>query len=111
MALAKKRRLSKKDVNRLFKRGKTVKNSFFFIRFLKNDAGYLRVAVVVPAKISKKATARNRIRRVLVEAVRSGHFLEKSYDLAIVATLDIVGKHPKEINRELEQAINKIISQ
>ena len=111
MALAKKYRLPKKEIDRLFKQGKTVRNSFFFIRFLKNNAGYLRAAVVVPAKIAKKAVARNRIKRIFTEAIRSGHFLEKSCDIAIVATVDIVEKRSKKINREIQQTINKIISQ
>ncbi|MDO8659488.1 MAG: ribonuclease P protein component [Candidatus Parcubacteria bacterium] len=111
MALAKKHRLFKKDINRLFKRGKTVKNSFFFIRFLRNDANYLRTAVIVSTKIVKKATARNRIKRIFTEAICSGHFLEKSYDIAIVATVSIVGKQSKEINRDLEQTLNKILGQ
>ena len=111
MALAKKYRLPKKEIDRLFKQGKTVQNSFFFIRFLKNDASCLRVAAIVPAKIAKKAITRNRIKRIFTEAIRSGHFLEKSYDIAIVATVSIVGKRSKEINREIQQTINKIISQ
>ena len=108
MALAKKHRLPKKDISRLFKRGKTVRNSFFFIRFLKNNSNCLRVAVIVPAKTAKKATTRNRIKRIFTETIRSGHFLEKSYDIAIVATTNIVGKQSKEIKRELEQTLNKI---
>lgn len=111
MALAKKNRLSKKDIDRLFKQGKTVRNSFFFIRFLKNNTGYLRTAIIVSAKTTKKATLRNRIKRIFTEAVCSGHFLEKSYDIAIVTTVNIVGKPLKEINRDLEQAMNKIFSQ
>lgn len=46
-----------------------------------------------------------------MEAIRSGHFLEKSYDILIVATLDIVGKQPKEIKRELEQTIKFFFGQ
>ncbi|MBI2670278.1 MAG: ribonuclease P protein component [Candidatus Yanofskybacteria bacterium] len=111
MALAKKYRLPRKDINRLFKHGKTVRNSFFFIKFLKNNIDFLRIAIIIPVKVAKKATARNRIKRIFTEAIRSGHFLEKSYDIAIIATVDIVGKQSKEINREIQQTLNKIISQ
>lgn len=111
MALAKKHRLTKKDLDRLFKQEKTVKNSFFFTRFLKNDVGYLRVAAVVPVRILKKATERNYLKRLVTESIQTGHFLEKSYDIVIIATLDIVGKQPKEIKRDLEQTIKKVFGQ
>lgn len=111
MALAKKYRLPKKDIDHLFKQGKTVKNSFFFIKFIKNDIEHLRTTVVVPIKIFKKATARNRFKRLIAETILTGHFLEKSYDIAVVAVVDIVGKQSKEIKRDLEQTMNKIFSQ
>ncbi len=111
MALAKKYRLSKKDIERVFKRGKTVQSSFFFIRFLKNEVNYLRVATIIPSKVLKKATARNRIKRIFTETIRSGQFLKKSFDVAVIATASIVEKQSKEINREIEQTLNKIFSQ
>ena len=111
MALARKYRLSKKDIERVFKRGKTVKSSFLFIRFLENNLSYARVAAIVSSKILKKAVDRNRLKRIITETIRSGHFLERSLDAAIVATLNILGKPSKEIKRELQQTIDKIFSQ
>lgn len=111
MALAKKYRLPKKDIDRLFKRGKTVGNSFFFIKFLKNETDHLRMTVVVSSKVAKKAVRRNYIKRIFTETIRSGQFLKKSFDVMIVATASIVEKPSKEIKRELEQTLNKIFSQ
>ena len=108
MALARKYRLNKKDLKRIFKQGKTVANSFFFIRFLENELEHMRVAVIISSKVSKKAAVRNRLRRIIVESIRTGNFLEGSYDLAITVTLNIVEKPSKEIKKHLEQAINKI---
>lgn len=62
----------------------------------------------MPKKVFKKATARNRLKRIITEMIRTGHFLEKSFDIAIVAAPSIVGKPSKEIKRELEQTMNKI---
>lgn len=104
--MSRKHRLGKKDLDRLFKRGKTVKNSFFFVRFLKNSLEYGRMAIIVPAKTLKKAVVRNRLKRIITDAMRTGHILEKSYDFALVITADIVGKPVKEIKRNIEQTIN-----
>lgn len=111
MALAKKYRLPKKDIDRIFKQGKTVRSSFFFIRFLKNEVNRLQVAVIVPNKVLKKATARNRVKRIFTETIRSGQFLKKSFDMVVVATASIVEKQSKEIKRELEQTIKNLVSQ
>ncbi|MBI2062653.1 MAG: ribonuclease P protein component [Candidatus Yanofskybacteria bacterium] len=111
MALARKYRLNRKDLNYVLRQGKTVRNSFFFIRFLKNETGFLRIAVIVSAKILKRAILRNRLKRICTEIIRSGHFLEKSYDLVITATLSIVDKTSKEIKKDLEETIKKIFSQ
>lgn len=108
VAIARKYRLSKKDIEYVFKGGKTVKSSFLFIRFLENDLNYARIAVIVTRKIFKKATDRNRLKRIITETIRSGYYLERSFDIAIVTTLNIVGKPSKEIKRELEQTLNKI---
>ena len=72
MALNKKNRLKRtKDFEGVFKRGKSIKGEFLFIRYLKNNLEFPRFAFVVSAKVSKKAVVRNRIRRILSEAVRS----------------------------------------
>jgi len=108
MALPKDYRLNKNEFKRVFEQGKTVKSSFFFINFLKNNSGHLRLAVSVPNKISKKATVRNRIRRAVVEAVQKNNFVAQPLDLVIITTEVIVGKAAKEIKREIEKTIDKI---
>ena len=69
------------------------------------------MATIIPSKVLKKATARNRIKRIFTETIRSGQFLKKSFDVAVIATASIVEKQSKEINREIEQTLNKIFSQ
>ncbi|OGN03913.1 MAG: ribonuclease P protein component [Candidatus Yanofskybacteria bacterium RIFCSPHIGHO2_01_FULL_44_17] len=108
MALAKKYRLAKKDIEMVLKRGRTAKNSFFFIKFLENQAEHFRAAIVISNKVSKKAVVRNRIRRIIAESFRSGQVLKRSFDMVVVATANIVEKRTKEIKREVEQTINKI---
>lgn len=69
--LKKQHRLAKtKDVQKAFARGRGFFNPFFTLRFLKNPASDRRLTVVVSTKVSKKAVARNRIKRLLREFVR-----------------------------------------
>jgi|WetSurMetagenome_2_1015567.scaffolds.fasta_scaffold1117986_1 ribonuclease P protein component len=107
MALARKNRIeAENDFEFIFKEGKTVKSSFFFIKYLNNSLGYLRCGLVVPIKISKKSVDRNRIRRILSEAIKN--FLNISIDAIITATPLILEKSSDEIKRQIDLAIKKI---
>mgnify|MGYP001610871272 FL=1 len=112
MPLPKKYRLtSKKDFKDVFTKGKTVKNSFFYCRILKNSIGYARIAIVVPNKTVKSSVSRNRIRRLVSEALKDFKFQFYPLDIVIVWSGDIVNKLHKEIKSEIDKVINKIISQ
>jgi ribonuclease P protein component len=107
MALPKGYRLSKNEFKRVFEKGKTVKSSFFFINFLKNNSDHVRLATAVPAKIFKKATVRNKFRRIVADVVKKSYLYTRPFDLVIIATEVIVGKTAKEIKGELEKTIDK----
>ncbi len=109
MALARKNRLNKgSDIKRVFEEGKTVRNSFLFIKFLKNEAGYPKAAVIVSKKISARAVIRNKIKRIVFEIFRQT-INGKSVDAAISVLPAIVGKSFKEIKKELQRTINGIV--
>ena len=111
MTLPRKSRLSdKNDFEMVFKQGKTVKSSFFFIKFLKNSFNYPRIAISLPIKISKKATQRNIIKRKISAAASDliDDYKNKSLDLIIVATPTILGKSSEEIKSVLEKNIKEI---
>lgn len=107
MAVPKEYRLTKNEFKRVFEKGKTVKSSFFFIKFLKNKDEHLRLAVAISTKISKKSTVRNKIRRMATEILRNSRLYVQPLDVVIIATEVIVGKPAKEIKRELEKTIDK----
>ena len=68
--LPKKNRLRKtRDIEKVFKNGKTCKDGFLFLKFFKNSLPASRFAFVVGQKISKKATTRNRIKRSIRKAI------------------------------------------
>ncbi|RJR30985.1 ribonuclease P protein component, partial [Candidatus Parcubacteria bacterium] len=70
--------------------------------------GYNRFAVVVSAKISKKATVRNKIRRRIYEILRINLTrMENGYDMIVIVSPDII-KNYKEIERVLLGILKKI---
>jgi len=62
---------NKKDFEAIFKNSKSFKNSFFIFKIAKSNLGFNRFGFVVSQKVSKKAVVRNKVRRRLVEAVKS----------------------------------------
>ena len=106
MALARINRLKrKKELDLVFKEGNAVKGSFLFIRFRKNSLNHPRFTVIVPAKTYNLATARNRVKRVILETIRkqSGLF-KKGYDLVVTVKL-------KTTEKELITELNKLLSE
>lgn len=75
---------SRKEIDRVFKNGRTVRGSFLFIRFVKNQKGYLRFSFILPAKHISLAVDRNRAKRLLSEEVKSTPSLFRSgYDIVV----------------------------
>ncbi|MBI2674359.1 MAG: ribonuclease P protein component [Candidatus Yanofskybacteria bacterium] len=110
MALPKKNRLtSKKDIDHVFKRGRTVKGSFLFIKRLDNPKGYSRFAFVVSSKYVSLAVDRNRIKRMFSEKVRrTPALLEHGYDMVVVIHKKVEREQFKELGEELREILFKL---
>ncbi|MDZ7611850.1 MAG: ribonuclease P protein component [Candidatus Moranbacteria bacterium] len=70
MLPAESRLKSKKDIEEVFRKGRTVKSSFLFLRYAHNNLEQTRIAFSVGLRYSKKAVSRNRAKRVLRESAR-----------------------------------------
>ena len=108
MSLPKKYRLAKKkSIDAIFKGGKTVQGSFFFVKYLPNSLRNPRVVVTVSKRAAKTAVQRNKTKRkvtsVIYEYVRN-----MNIDLALVVTAPILDKPETEIKSEIEQNIKQI---
>lgn len=71
--LAKKYRLSKSQIERLYKRGKSFREDFLLVRFVCNNIDHGRFAVIVPKVVAAKASDRNRLKRktfALIEKIK-----------------------------------------
>ena len=96
------------DFNRIFRLGKTIHGGFLTARFLpsQKEAG---VAVVVSAKISKKATARNKIRRRVAESLRKHmELFPQKTALVLIAQPKALGAEFRDLDDECLKILNKI---
>ncbi len=110
MALPKKNRISnKKDIDRVFKEGRTVRGSFLFIRFVNNEKGYFRIAFMIPTKYVSLAVNRNKIRRMFFEELsRETSLLKKSYDIIVLVCKKTEKDRQKYLTEELRELLTKI---
>ena len=107
MALNTKNRLKKKrDLEKVFKKGKAVRGNFLFIKRLKNELDDPRFGFVVSTKISRKATERNRIRRILSEAIRPLIGLIDNQDIVVFTNIKIKDASTEEIRKEIYSVLS-----
>ena len=75
-----------KEIQKVFKFGKSVRSANFSVRYVPNRLNNNRFAVVVGTKVDKRATRRNALKRRMREVVRvSLQSLPTSYDIVIGA--------------------------
>ena len=111
MALPRKYRLSdKKDIDRVFKSGRTVKGSFLFIKLLDNKKGYSRGVFIVSSKYIPLAVDRNKIRRILSGEIARIPLLGRGHDMAIVIHRKIARGQFKKLAGELRETLSKMQS-
>ena len=101
--LARPNRLSdRRDINRVRKYGKTYKSRSLELKSLDNRKQVTRATVVVSTKISKKAVARNTIRRRVIGLVAElWPELPAGYDLLFVTRADCSKLAAAELRQEV----------
>ena len=110
MALSGKYRIkNKKEIDRVFKGGRTVKGSFLFIRFMVGSRVHSRFALIVPSKHVPLAVDRNKIKRTLSEEiVRIPGLLGKNYDVVVSVSRKITRSEFKNLPEELKELTSGI---
>ena len=108
------RLVSAKDFQRTLKKGRRLTGQFVTIRLESiSPSKPTQIGFIVSTKISKKATDRNRIKRLLRENIRT-EFLpnfRKPFQAVVIARQNIIDKDFWQINADLKKIFikNKII--
>lgn len=75
-----------KEIQRVFKAGKSIRSANFSIRYAPNRERSNRFAVVVGTKVDKRATRRNALKRRVREVIKQSlQLLPMSYDIVLTA--------------------------
>jgi len=105
------------DFRRVKRRGKSYHGPLFKLAFTRRkNVGTLpagrqasRFGFVISTKVDKRATVRNRIKRLLRQAIRER--LEKipeGLDFVLVVRPNIVGKNYEEVSAAVDQVLSKV---
>lgn len=96
----------KKDFDFIFKYGKSFKDRFLVLKYIKNNKES-RVAFIISSKVSKEAVTRNKIRRRLSELIRKRTNLKKT-DLIFIALPGMEKVDFSETKGMVEKLLSKI---
>src|SRR3989344_5852957 len=108
--LAKKYRLAKeKDFKKIIASGRSFFSPSFRLRYLATNLDFSRLSVIVSAKISKKATVRNRLKRQMREIIRLNlKQIKPGYDILVYFKNHALGKDYHELEQEFISALKKL---
>lgn len=96
------------QIEKVKAQGNIYQNPLFGLLVLKRKSDDSRFSFIVSVNISKKSTKRNRIKRLLSEAVRSLlPSIKKGYDCVFLAKKNIIDKSFWEIKNQIELVFKK----
>ena len=107
--LPRENRLKKEKDFKLVLRSKNFfSDDFLILKDIRNDLEISRFAFIVSKKISNKAVIRNRIKRLLREAVRADiKNIKGGWDIIFFTRKNIVEKKYFEIEEEIKRLLKK----
>ena len=89
--------LKSKRIKEVLKEGKVLKAKNFMFLYLPSNDENLKFAFIVSKKVSKKAVKRNRVKRILKEALRlllkeNENWLTNPFDIVIIGNKTLLKK-------------------
>ena len=100
---------TKQDFDAAKKKGQITSGKLFsFVYLDRGDSEFSRFGFIVSIKISKRAVVRNRIKRLLREAVQANILnLKPGYDCVFLSKTALIGKRYDEVLGEVNLILEK----
>lgn len=98
------------EVKEVLATGRTRAGRFVRLKFVSNELGYPRFAVVVSKKVHKSAVVRNKKKRQIREILRKLHtqFGLPAFDLVVLVHKEILQAKYTDISVEISSIFSKI---
>jgi ribonuclease P protein component len=75
-----------REIQRVFKKGRSIKSVNFSLRYAPSRLPNNRIAIVVGTKVEKRATRRNALKRRMREVIRQNlQTMSKGFDIVLTA--------------------------
>jgi ribonuclease P protein component len=107
----------KRDLERVYKQGRTAATSHFFVRVLPNRSSHPRFTVVIGKKVMKKAVVRNRLKRLarqaLQELMQQSVFAQRIGAVDCILTIHRMPEAPHQLailKGEIERCFERLPS-
>jgi len=98
-----------KEFDQVFKKGRSSYVEILGIRVFLTQADESRFGILVSNKVSKKAVARNKIKRQIKEIFRLKLAkIKPGYDIVIITLPSILGKNYQEIEAAIDVNLKKL---
>ncbi len=106
--LTKKRRLSSAEIEKVKKHGTYYQTPLFALLCMEAEEGASRFASIFSRRLDKRATVRNRAKRLLMGATRELlSEIKEGYLLLFLPKKAILGQEKEEIKEEIEKAFDE----
>ena len=100
--------IRKRDVEELAKTGRRFSSVFFIVKVKKNTTGNSRFIIIVSTKVSKKAVARNRVRRRVREIIRLALLpLARPFDVMVIVKQEALAATYQQLFDDLTMLYEK----
>lgn len=98
------------DIEGVFLKKNRLDAEDFYVLYTENQVGYPRFAFITSKKFFKKATSRNRAKRLLRQAVRSAitSYEDTGCDILFIAKVSILKKKSYDIIPQIREVFDKI---
>ena len=99
---------NEKDIERVYRKGKSFKEDFLVLKAVKNSLAKSRFAFIVSQKVSKKAVARKKVKRRLRETIKKQiKAMAPGFDNLVIARSETSDKNFPEIEKVLTKLLKK----